>query len=229
MLLTRLGRAPTLASRVASRRMSTLNVASVTEAVAKLKAEMATPKGLDYTAEQVTADAANGKIDVSKIGSLFEFLDDDIKKDAMKTAAEINHMKRKMAEPGKAPFDWAAMEADTGDKDLVAAIKGIYEQELLMFRKHAEKNVEKKAEVMKTIKADFAKPGGLYEQATKFEKDAHEEKLQLIVQLEELESQLKTVEDITIAELLENDPTMRKEVEEEIAGNNWAPDGKAID
>jgi len=33
----------------------------------------------------------------------------------------------------------------------------------------------------------------------------------------------QSVEDVTIAELLEKDPEMRKEVEAEIAAHNWAP------
>jgi len=47
--------------------------------------------------------------------------------------------------------------------------------------------------------------------------------LQNVADLETLEKQIDGVKTQTIAEILEMEPELRKEVEEEVANNVWAP------
>ena len=59
--------------------------------------------------------------------------------------------------------------------------------------------------------------------ASKEEKAADAGLLQCIAELELLEKQVDGVSTQTIAEILEQEPELRKEVEEEVANNVWAP------
>jgi hypothetical protein len=82
MLALRCARAPTLASRVMApgRQMCTLNLSAVQQSIAQIKSEISKPPELVYSEAQVTADAQAGKIDVNKIGELFNFLPEKTKR-----------------------------------------------------------------------------------------------------------------------------------------------------
>lgn len=215
-------RAPLVASRQ-MRQLSVLNVSAVQDSISQMKADIDKPAPLAYTPDQARADADAGKLDVGKIGELFNFMPDDTKKEAMKMASEINRMKREARDMAPVDFDWAALEASTGDSDYVAVMKSTFEAEMKIFQDSAAVTLDSKPAIEKQIGDSFRKSGGLFASAAAIETQAEADQAKLVQQLEDLESQMTTVEDVTIAELLERDPEMRAEVEAEIAAHNWAP------
>jgi hypothetical protein len=141
----------------------------------------------------------------------------------MKMAMDINRMKRERDNTTAVPFDWAELEAQTGDKEFVNVIKHTYETELKMFQDVASGLLAQKPEFQAQLAAQFHAKGGLFDTAAQLEREAEAEQKSLLAQLEELEGQMGSVEDITIAQLLDKDPEMRKQIEAEIEAHNWAP------
>ena len=76
-------------------------------------------------------------------------------------ASEINRMKREQAGLTPVTFDWADLEARTGDKDYVDVIKSTYETEMKIFHESAAATLAEKPIIEKQIAASFRKPGGM--------------------------------------------------------------------
>lgn len=64
---------------------------------------------------------------------------------------------------------------------------------------------------------------GLLELAAKEEKAAEAGLLQCITDMEKLEVDVQGVAEVTIGEILDREPELRAEIEEEIKNNVWAP------
>ena len=64
---------------------------------------------------------------------------------------------------------------------------------------------------------------GLLEAASKEEKAAEAGLLQCIADMEKIELDVTGVADVTIGEILDREPELRAEIEEEIKNNIWAP------
>ena len=83
--------------------------------------------------------------------------------------------------------------------------------------------VENIKAVMKDFDAAMNGPGGLIEQATKEEIAAKAGMVQCIADMEKLLVDIEGVSDVTIGEILDREPELRAEIEEEIKNNVWAP------
>ena len=62
-----------------------------------------------------------------------------------------------------------------------------------------------------------------YEEMSKEEKAADATLMTCIAEMELLTKQMEGISEQTIAEILEQEPEMRKEIEEELENNVWAP------
>ena len=162
-------------------------------------------------------------------------------------ANEINRMDREIkASAEKKEIDWATLEAENADDpDFLAMLKQIAAAEAEMFAKASADLLAEQPKLEKEISDHFNKEGGLLSVSAEIEAAAKKEMEDVIHKLEVLEDQMKvapphpppcaravahaciatwqTIDDVTVAEMLEKDPEMRKEIEEEIKNHNWAP------
>lgn len=196
-----------------------LNLETVQQSISQIKAEISSPAELVYTPAQAAADAEAGKLDINKISELFKDFPAESKKEAMKMASAINESQRQLANKLPVDFNFAEIEATEG-KEFHDAFKAVHDAEVDRANTYQEELKAERPKIEAQISAAFQE---MRVKAAEAEKNANAEKLSLITQLEELSLQMQSAEDITIAELLENDPEMRKEVEAEISANNWAP------
>jgi len=206
--------------RVARPHVRTLCLAQdVASKIVELKEVAASTGSSGYSVADFKSDLAAGKVDASKLGETMAF-SDKAKKMALKMNAEINIAR--MAGEKDVSLDWGAWGEKITTPGLVDKIQAAADAELAATL--AEADLDKKSESIKAqIKAVFSGSNGLYEMASKEEKAADAGLLQCIAELELLEKQVDGVSTQTIAEILEQEPELRKEVEEEVANNVWAP------
>ena len=74
-----------------------------------------------------------------------------------------------------------------------------------------------------TLSRTMPLPSGLFEMASKEEKASEAGMLQCIADMEKLQVDVAGVANVTIGEILEREPELRAEIEEEIKNNVWAP------
>jgi hypothetical protein len=183
----------------------------------EMKARLAAEPAI-YEKAKLQADLEAGSVDTELLDASFEF-SDDFKKAARKLLKEI---KENQAPPAAAAeVDWAMWSEKLDDPELVAKVKAAYEDHL----KDLEANTrpmleEEKAEQIAEMKAKFAP---LYEEMSKEEKAADATLMTCIAEMELLTKQMEGISEQTIAEILEQEPEMRKEIEEELENNVWAP------
>jgi len=205
-------------ARPQARMMSTL-LEKVTADIPKIK-EMAAASGAagGYDVADLKKDLAAGSVDISKLQvSMAAY--PDIQKMASKMISEMNAYKSK---PAPAPIDWAAWDAKIETPGLVDAMKVAYEAEINN-KEFEDTLAADLAKESAAIDAMFNGADGLFAKAKAEEKAADAGLLQCIADLELLEKQIDGVSEQTIAEILEMEPELRKEVEEEIDNSNWAP------
>ena len=73
----------------------------------------------------------------------------------------------------------------------------------------------------KEVAQAFKGAGGFLEMASNEEKAATAAMLKCVADLEKLEVDALSLRDVTIAEILDREPELRAEIEEEIKNNNW--------
>ena len=183
----------------------------------EMKARLATEPAI-YEKAKLEADLEAGSVDTELLDASFEF-SDDFKKAARKLLKEIKENQTPAA--AAAEVDWAMWSEKLDDPELVAKVKAAYEDHL----KDLEANTrpmleEEKAEQIAEMKAKFAP---LYEEMSKEEKAADATLMTCIAEMELLTKQMEGISEQTIAEILEQEPEMRKEIEEELENNVWAP------
>ena len=183
----------------------------------EMKARLATEPAI-YEKAKLQADLEAGSVDTELLDASFEF-SDDFKKAARKLLKEIKENQTPAA--AAAEVDWAMWSEKLDDPELVAKVKAAYEDHL----KDLEANTrpmleEEKAEQIAEMKAKFAP---LYEEMSKEEKAADATLMTCIAEMELLTKQMEGISEQTIAEILEQEPEMRKEIEEELENNVWAP------
>ena len=137
----------------------------------------------------------------------------------MKLNQQTAMMSKEMQTPPA--VDFSSFESKL-DADVVAQVKAIYEKELgtAMTALEASDDV---AKLDKEIMGAFTGSDGLLELASKEEKAAEAGLVQCIADMEKLELDVVGVADVTIGEILDREPELRAEIEEEIKNNVWAP------
>jgi hypothetical protein len=183
-----------------------------------MKAKIAEKPDSGYTAEALTAALASNTVDQALLAKTLDF-SDEARKMASKLNIQASLMQKEMAKGTVA--DWAQFDGKV-DAEIVAEVKGMFEAAV----KEAESDtsgVENIKAVMKDFDAAMNGPGGLIEQATKEEIAAKAGMVQCIADMEKLLVDIEGVSDVTIGEILDREPEMRAEIEEEIKNNVWAP------
>jgi hypothetical protein len=202
-----------------------LKGSAITGPIAKecgeLWAKIASAAAVDgYTPESFDAALKASKVDMSMLSASLSELPDPAKKLAVKLAMDSAKM-TKAIEAGVTMPDWAAAEAKIGP-EIVAEIKALCEAEIASAQKDMEASTAF-AEVEKEMKAAFEGPGGLFELASKEEKAAEAGMAQCLEAMKKVEVDAGTVATVTVAEILEREPELRAEIEEELKNNVWAP------
>lgn len=174
--------------------------------------------------EQFLADGEAGKIDVLKLGEVFKD-DPDAKKMMMKKASQINELKKKQATMGTGEMNWADMDAkftSVGLAGVVDAFKPEYEKHLAELKKICEEGMVKSiAEVEASLKSTFEGPNGLLAQAEKRDKEIKAQKMALLGELETIAAEVKNIDTLTVAEVLEKNPAWKDAIEEDLKNHMW--------
>jgi len=175
--------------------------------------------GGDYTVEAFTAALNAGTVDTGLLSSTMDF-SDEARKLCLKLNMQTATMKKEMETPVTA--DFSAYEGKI-DASVISQVQAIYESELAAAQSGEDPNAAELARIEKEISAMFHGPDGLLEAASKEEKAAEAGLLQCIADMEKIELDVTGVADVTIGEILDREPELRAEIEEEIKNNVWAP------
>jgi len=209
--------------RVAQRNLCAPVVPLVDEVRADLtmmkeKIELKTQVG--YTPEAFSAALAAGTVDASLLSQTMDF-SDEARKMVMKLNMECASMAKDMAT--ETSIDLASDPKLAGvDPAIVAKVQSILGSELEAAMKENDSSTEI-GNLQKEISALFSGSDGLFELASKEEKAAEAGMLQCIADMEKLEVDVQGVSNVTIGEILDREPELRAEIEEEIKNNVWAP------
>jgi len=177
----------------------------------KEKAEAKTSSGY----ETLKADIEAGTVDTAKLGAALSF-SDDAKKLGMQCVSEIN--KDRMSSGAK-EVDFGMWEGKLS-AEVVAKIKGVYDTSMADLESgDTYKLMTAEHDTAKDTIASAFKD--LLSEAKKAEAESNAGITQCIADLELLEKQMQGISEQTIAQILEQEPEMRKEIEEEIANHNW--------
>lgn len=213
----RLGR-----TAVSSRNMCAPAVPLVDQIKADLesmKAQLETKATAGYTPEAYSSAAKAGTVDASLLSQTVDF-SDEARKTVMKMNMETNKMNMEIAQSVDGP-DFSVWEGKLSP-EIVSQVKAVFEAELAAAQGELEASTEVE-DLKKEVGAAFEGSGGLFELASKEEKAAEAGLLQCIADMEKLEVDAQGVASVTIAEILEREPELRAQVEEEIKNNVWAP------
>mmetsp|Transcript_92948 Transcript_92948/g.278828 ORF Transcript_92948/g.278828 Transcript_92948/m.278828 type:complete len:215 (-) Transcript_92948:372-1016(-) len=204
-------------ARPRARMLSTM-VEKVQADITRIKAAAAGSDASSYSVAELEKDMAAGTVDVSKLQDSLSF-----NVVAQKMVSKMNADMNAAKIAGEGPtIDFNAWSSKVETPGLVDAIKAMYEKELSApdFEKALAAEL---ADTQAKLAETFGGPEGLYAKAKAEEKAADAGLLQCVADLELLEKQIDGVSEQTIADILEMEPELRKEVEEEIDNANWAP------
>lgn len=199
-------------------------ISNLEESIARAKVIVASEPTVAYMPDQFLADGEAGKIDVLKLGEVFKD-DPDAKKMMMKKASQINELKKKLATMGTGEVNWADMEAkftSAGLSGVVEAFKPEYEKNLAELKKMCTDGMA--AEIAKgeaELKSVFEGPNGLIAQAEKRDKEIKAHKTALLEELESIAAEVKSLDTLTVAEVLEKNPAWKEAIEEDLKNHNW--------
>lgn len=202
-------------------------VTEIREAIAHMKAqiELKPAEGSVYTAATYESAMKAGKIDAALLSSTLSSIDISAKKLALKCVADSASMAKEKAEEEAimAGYDWSQWEKKGLDASVVAEVKSIMESGLAAEKALMPELIKenKLDELQKEVTSAFKGPGGFLELAAAEEKAAKAGMLSCLEAMEKLEVDAVSIRDVTIAEILEREPELRAEIEEEIRNNNW--------
>jgi len=199
-------------------------IANLEESIARAKVIVASEPTIAYMPDEFLADGNAGKIDVLKLGEVFKD-DPDAKKMMMKKASQLNELKKKHATMGTGEMNWTDMEAkftSVGLAGVVDSFKPEYEKHLAELKKICDEGLTKNiAEVEAKIKSTFEGPNGLLAKAEKRDKEMKAQKLAMLEELESLAAEVKNLDTLTVAEVLEKNPAWKEAIEEDLKNHNW--------
>jgi len=185
----------------------------------------AAPDDSKYTAESFEKALGAGSVDISMLNSTLGVLDMSARKLAVKCVSDTAAMSRETAAQAATmeSYDWSQWEKKGLDAELIAEVKSIMEagvaKEISMIPELIKEN--QLDELQKEVVDAFKGPGGFLELASAEEKAAKAGMLKALADMEKLEVDAVGIRDVTIAEILEREPELRAEIEEEIKNNNW--------
>jgi len=202
-------------------------VNDIRASIVTMKTAMETKPDMDliYTAETFEADKNGGKINVSKLSSSLDAMDASAKKVAMKCITDSMAMEKEMAdqEALMSAYDWSQWEGKGLEPETIAEVKGIMSAGIEMELKLVPDQL--KASGLEGLQSEvttaFKGAGGFLEIAAKEELAAKEGMAKCLADMEKLEVDAVGLRDVTIADILEREPELRAEIEEEIKNNNW--------
>ena len=200
-------------------------VTEIREHVADMKAKMAAGSGETYTPEAFESAFKAGTVDVSLLSTTLNDFDATAKKLAIKCVTDATSMLKEKAseEAIMADYNWDQWVAKGLDPALVAEVKailaeGVEEEKALLPDLLKENGLDT---LEKEIGEAFKGPDGYLELASKEELAAKAGMEKVIADLEKLEVDAVGLREVTIAEILEREPELRAEIEEDIANNKW--------
>jgi len=167
-----------------------------------------------YSEADLEKDIAAKTVDISRLQEACSFYSPAIMKLLSKSVQEMT-----APMPEVKTIDWAAWKEKLEGDSVVDEIKAIVEDPSAE-TKFAAMMEEAKAADMAEFTADMAT---LHEVADKEAKADAAELLQCIADLEIMQKQVDQIDSQTIAEILEMEPELRKEIEAELDSHNWAP------
>merc|ERR1712083_805776 len=179
-------------------------IANLEESIARAKVIVASEPTIAYMPDEFLADGNAGKIDVLKLGEVFKD-DPDAKKMMMKKASQLNELKKKHATMGTGEMNWTDMEAkftSVGLAGVVDAFKPEYEKHLAELKKICEEGM------VKSI-------------AEKRDKEIKAQKMALLGELETIAAEVKNIDTLTVAEVLEKNPAWKDAIEEDLKNHMW--------
>jgi molybdopterin-guanine dinucleotide biosynthesis protein len=191
---------------------------SIAEKIAEVKAFDPAPKAV-YPKAALKADLDAGALDMAKFEAAFT--DEVVLKKAKSINGEINMLKMKIGGISLETPDWDSYVAEGVPAESVAYYKGQYET-LVADTEKQTAAAFKEAFGATVSKIDAAFAEGKSE-ATKAELAAKAEVEQILAELEVLGTQAANIADQTVAEVLEANPALRAEIEEEFAKHQWGP------
>jgi len=223
-----------LALRVASRRGLSLGAAArrnlcapavplvdeVRSEIASMKERIAQKVDAGYTLEAFKAAQAAGTVDTSLLSQTMDF-SDEARKLVVKLHTQTMQMQKEM-ESSSATSDALSAWESKLSPELVGKVKAFADAELASLSGDGAGNADVAALEAETMAA-FNGSDGLFELASKEEKAAEAGMEQCIADMEKLEVDVQGVANVTIAEILEREPELRAEIEDEIKNNVWAP------
>jgi len=190
--------------------------------IADMKAKIAgegVKKAAGYSAAEFEAAMNAGSADPSMVNAALEGFPDEARKMVLKNvAASAKIMKDLEVDTS---VDWAAWEAKLG-AELVAEVKAITEKSVAAAQADTGDDAMV-AGLTAEVNDAFKGPNGLFELASKEEKAAAAGMEAILTEMEQMESYVEGVSDLTIADILEREPELRAEIEEELKNDVWAP------
>ena len=138
---------------------------------------------------------------------------------AVKLAVDSSKMVKEMETP--AELDFSRFEGKL-EPEILAAVKAIAETELATAQAALAEGTEF-AELEKEVQDAFNGQDGLLELAKTEETQAEAGMANVVEGMKKLAVDIESVKGVTIAEILEREPEMRAEIEEELKNNVWAP------
>jgi len=187
-----------------------------------MKAKIASSAGEGmYTPSAFEADLNAGKVDYGKLSMTLGDFSPEARKTMSKLSKETADMLTKMSAPEE-ELDWSSWEAKLADPSAIAKVKAICDEAASTLETELAKDTSF-ADLEKEISEGFKGAGGLFELASKEEKAAEAGMLQCVADMEKLTVDIDGVSQVTIADILEREPELRAEIEEEIKNNVWAP------
>ena len=200
-------------------------VTEIKDAIAMMKEKMDAKPAEDtfYPEAKFKSDLASATVDMSLLSATLTEVGPEAKKLCMKSVSDATSMTKEVAE-GKAmmeSYDWGQWEAKGLDKDIIAEVKAILDKGIAEAAAGREARVADIVAKEKEVKAAFEGSDGFLEKASKRSVAAKAAMAAALAEMEKLELDAVGIKDVTIAEILEREPELRAEIEEEIRQNNW--------
>lgn len=216
-----------------------------------LKDATTDPTSCPYDMAKIKADLDAGTMDQTKLKDFLTSMDGKWKKDLVQFFGEdpanypealkeldadndplikiCMHMNQqiiinKQETPVVKEIDWDAWEAKITSPGLVSQMKKMYldhsEPILQSFKESGEK---RELDSVAEIKRMYNGSDGIHEAAKIELKKINDDLLESVSKLDDLEKQIEGVDTLTVAEFLEYNPKLRKDIEDQISSHNWAP------
>lgn len=184
--------------------------------LASMKAKVAEPVAVGYTPDAFSKALEAGTVDTSLLSSTMDF-SDEARKLAMKLNTEMSSMKNEMDKSTET--DFTSWEGKL-DSSVIAEVTAIYKSALEGVGDTSNPEIDA---LEKEVTAMFSGSGGLLELAAKEEKASEAGMLQCIADMEKIAVDVAGVSSVTIGEILDREPELRAQIEEDIKNNVWAP------